>query len=127
MKLSYTCTKSNMYIDLFQESRRYDDVLPSRSRVCWVATWYPKPADSSLWIISSVCLQEKGHERSHNQKLLSRPSLLNNIEIKSRPGINPVPLNETLAPFQILPLFQYNAMQHIQHLLSVGVACGDEL
>ena len=33
--------------------------IPRRSCVCCVATWYPKPADSNLWIISSVCLYNK--------------------------------------------------------------------
>ena len=59
IKMNYPYTKRCIYIEAFQESCPYDDVLPSRSRVCWVATWYPKPADSSLWIISSVCLKEK--------------------------------------------------------------------
>jgi len=32
--------------------------IPRRSSDSSVFTWYPRPADSNLWIMSSVCLQD---------------------------------------------------------------------
>ena len=37
------------------EKKRF---IPRRSSDSSVFTWYPRPADSNLWIMSSVCLQD---------------------------------------------------------------------